>query len=50
MIECVLKYTHHIQGNRGKTDKEPWYEYVPKSIETGYEGKVTNIVESTSEN
>jgi hypothetical protein len=24
MIECVLKSTHHMQGNRGKTDKEPW--------------------------
>jgi len=45
-----LKYTHHMQGNRAKTDKEPWYEHVPKFIEAGHEGKVINIVESTSEN
>jgi hypothetical protein len=29
-----------MQGNWGKTDKEPWYEHVPKLIETGYEGNV----------
>lgn len=31
-----------MQGNRGKTDKEPWYEHVPKLIES----KVTNIVDT----
>jgi hypothetical protein len=27
-----------------KLDKEPWYEHVPKLIETGHEDKLTNIV------
>lgn len=39
-----------MHGNGGKTDNEPWYEHVPKSIETDHEGTVTNVVESTSEN
>jgi hypothetical protein len=35
-----------MQGNRGKTDEEPWYKHVPKLIETGHESKVTNIVDT----
>jgi hypothetical protein len=26
-----------------KLDKKPWYDYVPKSVKTGNEGKVTIV-------
>jgi hypothetical protein len=37
-----------MQGNRGKTDKEHWYEHVPKSVET--RGQGNHIMESASAN
>jgi hypothetical protein len=43
MIECVLNYTFLCARNWVKLDQEVLYEHVPKSVETGHEGKVTML-------
>ena len=40
MTECMLNYTEHMQGNRGKLDNEYWYDHVLKLDETSCHGKV----------
>jgi len=30
-----------VQENTGRVDIEQWYEYVPESLETGNESKLT---------
>ena len=31
----------HMQGNKGKTGQNHWYQHVLKSVETSQEAKVT---------
>jgi hypothetical protein len=41
IIVCTQIHFNICKGTGVKLDKEHWYEYVPKSVETSHEGKVT---------